>query len=265
MLGSKPTPYDDDTWELYGPDDWTQAHDLAAELPDKLRELQRLFLIEATKYNVFPLDDRRAERFNPDLAGRPRLIQGSSQVLFGGMGRISESSVIALKNKSHSITASITVPERGAEGVIVSQGGGFGGWSIYAVDGRPAYCYNTFGFMRAKIRAEEALTAGAHQLRVEFAYDGGGLGKGADVSLYLDGKKVADGRVDATVPMVFSGDETTDVGSDTGTPVSDDYVERDNRFSGKVDWVQLDIDEAAEDLDHLITDEERYRVAMARQ
>jgi arylsulfatase len=265
MMGSKPTPYDDDTWELYGPDDWTQAHDLAAELPDKLRELQRLFLIEATKYNVFPLDDRRAERFNPDLAGRPRLIQGSSQVLFGGMGRISESSVIALKNKSHSITASITVPERGAEGVIVSQGGGFGGWSIYAVDGRPAYCYNTFGFMRAKIRAEEALTAGAHQLRVEFAYDGGGLGKGADVSLYLDGKKVADGRVDATVPMVFSGDETTDVGSDTGTPVSDDYVERDNRFSGKVDWVQLDIDEAAEDLDHLITDEERYRVAMARQ
>jgi arylsulfatase len=264
-LASEPTPYDDDTWELYGPDDWTQSHDLAAEQPDKLHELQRQFIIEATKYNVFPLDDRRAERFNADLAGRPVLIQGKSQVLFGGMGRLSENSVIVLKNKSHAVTASITVPDGGADGVIVAQGGAFGGWSLYAIDGRPAYCYNTFGLERYKVVADEAVPPGEHELRMEFDYDGGGLGKGGTATLYVDGGQVAAGRVDATVPVVFSADETTDVGSDSATPVSDDYGPRDSGFNGRIAWVQLDVDEAAEDLDHLITDEERYRVAMARQ
>ena len=125
----------DDVWELYAPDDWTQAHDLADQEPDKLAELQRLFLDEARKYNVLPLDDRRFERFNPDLAGRPQLVRGTSQLLFGRMGRLSENSIVSLKNKSHAITAEIVVPEGGASGVILSQGGAFGGFALYARDG----------------------------------------------------------------------------------------------------------------------------------
>ena len=258
--------FDDDVWELYAPDDWTQAHNLADEQPEKLQELQRLFLAEARKYNVLPLDDRRFERFNPDIAGRPQLVRGTSQLLFGRMGRLSESSVVALKNKSHSITAQIDVPEAvAANGVIIAQGGAFGGFALYAKDGRPAYCYNLFGLQRFKVYGEDPIPAGEHQVRMEFSYDGGGVGKGGDVRLYLDGEQVGEGRVDGTVPMLFSADETTDVGSDTATPVSDDYGPTDSEFTGSVRWVQLDIDEAAEDVDHLITPEERLRVAMARQ
>ena len=117
-----PPPFDDDVWELYGPDDWTQAHDLAKENPQKLADMQRLWLIEAVKYNVVPLDDRTFERFNPDIAGRPQLIRGNSQLLFPGM-RVSENCVLTLKNKSYSVTADITVPESGATGVIITQGG----------------------------------------------------------------------------------------------------------------------------------------------
>ena len=257
--------FDDDVWELYGPDDWTQARDLAAERPEKLAELQRTFLIEAGKYNVLPLDDRRFERFNADLAGRPQLVRGTTQLLFGRMGRLSENSVVVLKNKSHSITAQIDVPEGGANGVIVAQGGAFGGLALYAKAGRPAYCYNLFGLQQFKIYGDDAIPAGEHQVRMEFDYDGGGLGKGGTVTLYVDGEQVGEGRVDGTVPMLFSSDETTDVGSDTATSVSDDYGPKDSEFTGRVLWVQLDIDEAAEDLDHLITPEERLRVAMARQ
>ena len=257
--------FDDDVWELYGPDDWSQAHDLAGDNPEKLAELQRLFLIEAAKYNVLPLDDRRSERFNPDLAGRPELVRGNSQLLFGGMGRLSESSVVANKNKSLAITAELVVPDGGAEGVIIAQGGAFGGFSLYVKDGKPAYCYNLFGLQRFKVYGDDEIPAGEHQVRMEFTYDGGGLGKGGDVALYLDGKEVGSGRVDGTVPMVFSADETTDVGSDGATPVSDDYGPKDSAFTGTVRWVQIDIDAAAEDSDHLITPEERLRVAMARQ
>ena len=257
--------FDDDVWELYGPDDWTQAHDLAAEQPEKLHDLQRLFLIEAAKYNVLPLDDRRFERFNPDLAGRPQLVRGTSQLLFGRMGRLSENSIVSMKNKSHSITAQVDVPETGANGVIVAQGGAFGGFALYAKDGKPAYCYNLFGLQQFKVYGEGAIPAGEHQVRMEFSYDGGGLGKGGDVTLYVDGEQVGEGRVDSTVPMLFSADETTDVGSDTATPVSDDYGPRDSEFTGRVLWVQLDVDAAAEDTDHLISAEERLRVAMARQ
>jgi arylsulfatase A-like enzyme len=256
---------DDDVWELYGPDDWTQAHNLAAEQPEKLAELQRLFLIEAAKYNVLPLDDRRFERFNPDLAGRPQLVRGTSQLLFGRMGRLSENSIVVTKNKSHAITTQIDVPEGGANGVIVSQGGAFGGFVLYAKDGRPAYCYNLFGLQRFKVYGEDPIPPGEHQVRMEFTYDGGGLGKGGDVKLFVDGQGVGEGRVDNTVPMVFSADETTDVGSDTATPVSDDYGPRDSEFTGRVRWVQLDIDASAVDTDHLIAPEERLRVAMARQ
>jgi arylsulfatase len=262
---SKPTPdLDDDVWELYETSkDWTQANDVAKKMPEKLHELQRLFLIEAAKYSVLPLDDRRAERFNPDLAGRPQLIRGNSQVLFGGMGRLSENSVLNMKNKSYSVTAEIVVPESGAEGVIIAQGGSVGGWSLYAKNGKLKYCYNFFGIKRFFAESTQPIPPGKHQVRVEFKYDGGGLAKGGNVTLYVGGKKVGEGRVDATVPMAFSADETCDVGWDAGSPVSPDYGPHKNAFNGEVNWVQIDLQK--DDHDHLIAPEERIKVAMARQ
>jgi len=257
---------DEDRWELYDTStDWSQCHDLAAEMPERLAELQALFLEEALKYNVLPLDDRRIERFNPDLAGRPTLIKGNSQLLFGGMGRLTENTMVNVKNKSHAVTAEVNVPETGAVGVIIAQGGAYAGWSLYAKGGKPVYCYNLFGLQRFKVEADAQIPSGTHQVRMEFAYDGGGLAKGGTVTLYVDGNQVGDGRVEGTVPMVFSADETADVGSDTASPVSDDYTGETSRFSGTVNWVEIDIGDAAEDLDHLITPEERLRVAMARQ
>jgi arylsulfatase A-like enzyme len=265
MTAASLPAFDDDVWELYEPGDWTQANDRAAEMPEKLAELQALWLEEARKHNVLPLDDRRIERFNADLVGRPVLVRGNSQILFGGMGRLSESSVLNVKNKSHAVTAEIVVPEGGAQGVIIAQGGAFAGWSLYANGGKPTYCYNLLGLQRFKVAGERAMSPGEHQVRMEFAYDGGGLAKGGTVTLYLDGDEVGEGRVEGTVPMIFSGDETTDLGSDTASPVSDDYGPGDNAFNGRVEWVQIDLGEDAEDAEHLITPEERLRVAMARQ
>jgi hypothetical protein len=264
-VGAYDRAFDDDVWELYDTNtDWTQSKDLAKENPEKLAELQRLFLIEAAKYNVLPLDDRVFERFNADIAGRPQLIKGKSQMLFGGMHRLSEGSTIVTKNKSYSLTAEIEVPESGADGVIVAMGAGIGGWSLYAKEGKLKHCYNFFGIEHYFAEGQQAIPAGKHQVRMEFTYDGGGLAKGGSVSLYVDGQKDGEGRVERTVPMIF-GTDTCDVGSDAGSPVSPDYEPKDNAFSGTVNWVQIDIDEKAEDLDHLITPEERYKVAMARQ
>ena len=234
-------------------------------MPDKLAELQGLWLSEARKYNVLPLDDRRIERFNPELAGRPELVSGTTQTLYGGMGRLTENSVINIKNKSHAVTAEVVVPEAGAEGVIIAQGGAFAGWSLYVKDGRPRYCYNLFGLQRFTTEGDRPIPAGTHQVRMEFGYDGGGLAKGGNVELYLDGDKVGEGRVPATIPMIFSGDETADVGRDTASPVSEDYSGETSVFTGRVNWVRIDLGEDAEDADHLITPEERLRVAMARQ
>jgi arylsulfatase len=257
-------PLDDDIWELYDTNkDWTQARDLAQEMPEKLHELQRLFLIEAAKYSVLPLDDRRAERFNADLAGRPQLIRGKSQILFGGMGRLSENSIVQLKNKSFSVTAEVIVPPSGAEGVIIAQGGSVGGWSLYAKNGRLKFCYNFFGLQRYFAEGKQPIPAGKHQVRMEFKYDGGGLAKGGNVTLYVDGKKDGEGRVEQTQPMAFSADETCDVGIETGSPVSTDYSSHNNQFSGEVNWVQIDLEK--DDHDHLISPEERLKVAMARQ
>jgi arylsulfatase len=256
----------DDVWELYDTNrDWSQCVDLADEMPDKLAELQALFLVEARKYGVLPLDDRRVERFDADLAGRPTLIRGNQQLLFSGMGRLTENVMLNVKNKSHAVTAAVDVPDGGAAGVIFAQGGQFGGWSVYAHDGRPRYCYNLFGLQRFKVDGDRPIPPGAHQVRLEFDYDGGGLGKGGSVRLYLDGEPVGEGRVEATHPMLFSADETADVGRDTASPVSDDYKGASSVFNGTVHWVQIDLGDDAEDVDHLITPEERLRVAMARQ
>jgi arylsulfatase A-like enzyme len=257
-------PFDDDVWELYdGSKDWAQARDLAKENPEKLHELQRLFLIEAVKYNVLPLDDRRPERFNPDMAGRPTLIKGTSQLLFGGMGRLSENSVLVMKNKSFSITAEVEVPAKGAEGVVIAQGGSFGGLSLYAKGGKAKFAYNFLGLRTFTVEASQAIPTGKHQVRMEFAYDGGGLAKGGKVTLYYDGRKVGEGRIEQTVPMIFSADETTDVGRESGTPVTPDYDRKTSVFTGKVNWVQIDL--GKDDHDHFISPEERLKIAMARQ
>jgi hypothetical protein len=264
MVGQKMVAFDDDIWELYdGSKDWSQAHDLAKEMPDLLHKLQRQFLIEAVKYNALPLDDRQAERLLPEVAGRPTLIQGNSQQFFPGMGRLSESSVVSIKNKSFSITAEIEIGSKPASGVIIAQGGKFGGWSVYAKDGKLKFTYNVLGIHEFPTEATEPIPQGKHQVRMEFAYDGGGLAKGGNVTLYYDGKEVGKGRVGATQAIVFSADETTDIGYESGTPVSPDYTPKDSKFTGKIHWVQLDV--GVDDNDHFIDPEERLRVAMARQ
>jgi arylsulfatase A-like enzyme len=266
LIGETTPPFDDDVWELYDTSqDWSQAKNLAKEMPEKLHELQRLWLIEATRYNVLPLDDNVGARMNPDTAGRPVLIKGKSQILFGGMGRLSENSVVSIKNKSHAVTAEIEVPNSSAEGVIIAQGGNIGGWCLYAKGGKLKYCYNLLGVRYFYVEANSALPTGDHQVRMEFAYEGGGLGKGGTVTLYVDGKKVGEGKVEATAAMIFSADDGCDVGADTGSPVSQDYGPRGNEFSGRVKGVQIAIADAAENSDHLVSPEEAVRIAMARQ
>jgi arylsulfatase len=254
--------FDDDVWELYDTNtDWTQAHDLAKQHPDRLHNLQRLWLIEAVKYNVVPLDDRFAERGNPEIAGRPQLIQGNRQLLFGGTGRLNEWCLVNTKNKSYSITAEVDVPQSGAEGVIVALGGIIGGWSLYAKDGRLKYCYNFFGLEQYYVEGKQVIPAGTHQMRMEFAYDGGGLAKGGTVTLYMDGEAVGDGHIAQTEPFPFSGDETLDLSVEFGSPVTTDYGQR--KFSGEVNWVEIDV--GVDDHSHLIKPEDRVNLAMAFQ
>lgn len=267
LVGEDVPAFDDDVWELYDTSkDWTQSTDLSKSNPEKLHELQRLWLIEAVRYNVLPLDDDVGRRLNSDLAGRPVLIKGKTQILFGGMGRLSENSVVNIKNKSHAVTVGLTVPDGAtAEGVLIAQGGNVGGWVLYAHAGKLKYCYNLLGIRYFYVEADTALPSGEHQVRMEFAYDGGGLGKGGAVTLYVDGKTVAEGRVDATAAMVFSADDGCDVGRDTGAPVSEDYGPHGNAFNGTIRGVELAIDEAALDDDHLVSAEDAIRIALARQ
>jgi hypothetical protein len=265
LVGEEVPAFDDDVWELYDTGvDWTQFEDLAATHPEKLHALQRLFLIEATKNNVLPLDDRVAERINAEIAGRPSLIRGNRQRLFGGMGRLTESSVVSIKNKSHAVTAEIIVPDGGAQGVIIAQGGSIGGWALYAKNGRLRYCYNLLGVQRFYTESDRAIPAGTHQARMEFEYAGPGMGKGGAVSLYLDGEKVGEGSVAATAALIFSADDTCDVGKEGGALVAEDYPVP-NDFTGEVNWVEIDVDDAAQDADHNLEPDELLRVALARQ
>jgi arylsulfatase A-like enzyme len=264
MVGGSLPQFDDDVWELYdAATDYSQAHNLAAENPDLLAKLQRLWIIEATKYNVLPIDDRGVERATPEVAGRPTLIRGNSQLLYAGMGRLSENSVVSIKNKSFSVTAEIVASDKPLAGVIIAQGGRFGGWSLFVKDGFVRFVYNVLGIQEFATVADSAVSPGKHQVRMEFAYDGGGLGKGGNVTLYSDGVAVGTGRVAATQAMVFSADETTDVGYESGTSVSADYTGSTSRFTGRINWVQIDLGD--DDHDHLIDPEERLRIAMARQ
>jgi arylsulfatase len=263
MVGGVIPAFDDDVWELYdGTSDYSQARNLAADQPEMLAKLQRLWLIEATRYNVLPIDDRGAERLVAELAGRPTLIRGDSQQFYPGMGRLSENSVVNIKNKSFSVTAEVEATED-TNGVIIAQGGRFGGWALYTRSGKVRFVYNVLGLQEFTIEADRAIPSGTHQVRMEFAYDGGGLAKGGDVGLYYDGSPVGTGRVGATQPMIFSADETTDIGYESGTTVTPEYTAATSRFTGKIHWVQIDL--GKDDHDHYIDDDERLRVAMARQ
>jgi arylsulfatase A-like enzyme len=255
--------FDEDVWELYDTNtDWTQARDLAKEQPDKLAELQRLWLIEAAKYSVLPLDDRFAERGNPEIAGRPELITGTRQRVYPGIGRLTEWAILNTKNKSYSITAEVAVPEDGAEGVIVALGGVSGGMSLYAKGGKPKFVYNFFGLEETFVEGNLAIPPGTHQVRMEFAYDGGGIAKGGTVTLFVDGQEGGSGRLERTQPFPFSGDESLDLGDELGSMVTTDYPPQ-RRFTGTVNWVELEA--GPDDHDHLITPEERLHRAMAVQ
>jgi hypothetical protein len=180
------------------------------------------------------------------------------------MKRLSENSVIDIKNRSFSVTGTFDAPTDGpTEGVLVAQGGRFGGWALYLKSNRAKFVYNLLGLQEFVTEAEDDLGPGSHQVRAEFAYDGGGLGKGGAVTLFYDGQAVGSGRVEATQAMIFSADETLDIGYEAGTPVSPDYTTHTSKFNGKLRWVQLDA--GVDDHDHFVDPEERWRVAMARQ
>jgi arylsulfatase len=239
---------ENDRWELYDTRvDFSLADDLAGKHPEKLKEMQELFLREAVKHNVLPLDDRKLERFNAALVGRPDLMAGrASLTVYEGMTGMSENVFINTKNRSHAVTAEVQVPQGGAKGVILAQAGRFGGWSLYFKDGNPVYTYNFLGLSRFTIAGRQRVPAGKASIRYEFAYDGGGIGKGGTGRLFVNGEKVAEGRIERTQAMAFSVEEGVDVGEDGETPVVEDYgIPAPYRFDGKIEKVTIDLKERA--------------------
>jgi arylsulfatase len=237
-------PLEDDIWELYDTrTDFSLANDLAAKNPGKLKEMQDLFMKEAVKYSVLPLDDRLQERFIAAMVGRPDLMAGrTSLTVYQGMIGMSENVFINLKNRSHTITAEVEIPKKGANGVILAQAGRFGGWSFCLKDGKPTYTYNWLGLQRYTVAAQQPLLAGKATIRFEFAYDGGGIGKGGTGTLFINDKKVAEGRIDRTQCCAFSADEGADVGADEGTPVTEAY-KVPFKFTGQIDKVTIELKE----------------------
>jgi arylsulfatase A-like enzyme len=237
--------FDDDVWELYDTrSDWSQAHDLAERLPDRLRELQDLFDAEAGRHQVFPLDDRVTERENPEIAGRMDLHHGRTSLRLGPhTRRLSEEAAPNLKNRSHTITVRVDV-ESPPSGVLAAQGGRFGGWSLYCVDGIVSYAYNRYGRDLTTVRGGP-VPSGEHDLVMEFDYHGGPPGDGADVRLLIDGTTVGAGVVPATTAYYFSFDETFNVGVDRGTPVTDEYQPVRNAFTGTIAHVDVHLEPQA--------------------
>lgn len=237
-------PLTEDIWELYDTrTDFSLTNNLAAQQPKKLKELQALFMKEAIKNTVLPIDDRVVERINAQMVGRPDLMAGrTSLTLAEGMSGMSENVFINIKNKSKIITAELDIPEGGANGVVIAQGGRFGGWCLYLKDGKPAYTYNFVGLNSTTISSPEALPKGKSKLVFDFAYDGGGVGKGGTGTLSVDGRKLAEGRIDRTQPMIFSADETADVGVDDATPVVAGMGNgAQTRFTGKIEKVTIEV------------------------
>jgi arylsulfatase A-like enzyme len=238
---------DDSAWELFDTrSDFSLVNDLAAKHPQKLKEMQALFLAEAEKNQVLPIDDRSIERVNASLVGRPDLMGGRTSItLAEGMTGMSENVFLNIKNKSKTITADVEVPEGTvAHGTVIAQGGRFGGWSLYVKDGVPAYDYNFLGLQRFTVAATEKLKPGKSTLRFDFVYDGDGLGKGGVGTLYIDDRKAGEGRIERTQPMIFSADETADVGIDLATPVVEAIgSEKKSRFAGKISKVTIEVKE----------------------
>jgi arylsulfatase len=240
-------PLERDVWELYDVrSDFSLSTDVAAQHPDELAELQALFMKEAGKYHALPIDDRMFERTSAELVGRPDLMAGrTSLVLAAGMTGMLENVFLDVKNRSKTITAEVEVPEGGANGTILAQGGRFGGWALYVKDGVPAYDYNFLGMRRSSIVAGRKLAPGKATIRFDFAYDGGGMGRGGDGTLFVNGAKVAEGRIERTQPGIFSADETADVGIDLGTPVVESIGSgARSRFSGRIPRVTIEVRDA---------------------
>lgn len=233
----------DDVWELYNVDeDFSESTDLAAGNPEKLKELQALFMKEGERYRVLPIDDRLLVRFDPAMAGRPDLMAGrKSLTVYEGMTGMMENAFINVKNQSVAITANVEIPAGGANGVILAQGGRFGGWSLYVKDGKPAYTYNFVGLEQYTVNGTERLAPGKATVKLEFAYDGNGRGKGGIATISVNDKKVGSGRIEQTNANIFSGDEAADVGIDEGTNVSSAYKQHGNKFTGKIEKVQVDV------------------------
>lgn len=239
-------PLSEDVWELYDTNtDWTQAVDVADEYPELLEELKQRFLVEAARHRVLPMDDRVRERFIPSLAGRRELMGGRTSItLHRSMRGLPEDAAPNFKNTSFAITARITVPEGPATGVLIAQGGRFGGWTLYLDDGRVVYCHNLYSTRLMYVRADEAVTPGEHTITLRCRYDGGGLGMGASIAIDADGIPIADGRLDRTTPFIFGLGETLDVGIDRGTPVVPDYPEGPgNAFTGEIADIRIEFGE----------------------
>jgi arylsulfatase len=237
-------PIAEDVWELYDvSNDFSLTNDLSAKNPDKLKEMQAVFMKEAEKYHVLPLDDRLFERAIASRVGRPDLMAGrSSLTLAEGMTGMMENDFITVKNKSKTITAELELPEGGGNGTIIAQGGRFGGWELYVKDGVPGYGYNFLGLQRSTVSGMKPLAAGKATITFDFVYDGGGPGKGGTGTLSVNGEKVAEGRIEHTQPAMFSADETADVGIDLGTPVVEAIgCEAASRFTGKIPKVTVEV------------------------
>jgi arylsulfatase len=237
-------PFAADKWELFDTrSDFSLVHDVAARHPDRLKAMQQAFLDEAIKYHVLPLDDRRQERLNAALVGRPDLMgDRTSLTLYPGMTAMSENTFLNIKNRSFAISADVTLADgAAAEGAVVAQGGRFGGWSLYFKDGKPGFTYNFLNMRRFTIAAPAALPAGDVRLGFAFAYDGGKLGAGGTGRLFANGKLLAEGRIDATQAIAFSADDGADVGTDASTPVIEDYGAGGPRFTGTIRTVTIDV------------------------
>jgi len=236
-----------DVWELYNTrGDFSLVNDLAAKEPAKLKEMQDLFMHVASLNHVLPIDDRTVERFNPSLAGRPDLMAGRTTLtVYQGMTGMTENTFVNIKNQSHSITADVVVPKDGAEGVLLAQGGRFGGWSLYVKDGKPVYTYNWLGLKRYSVTSKQKLAPGKATVRFDFVYDGGGAGKGGLGIIIVNGQKVAEARIDQTECCTFSLDEGADVGRNEGTPVTEDY-EVPFAFNGVIDKVTVTLGDTSE-------------------
>jgi arylsulfatase len=235
--GPRRTLQDDSAWQLYDTrSDFSLANDLAGKNPQKLAELQAVFLQEARQYHVLPMDDRVFERLDAAAVGRPDLMGGrTSMTVSEGMTGMMENVFVNVKNRSKTITAELELPQGVANGTIIAQGGRFGGWSLYVKDGVPAYDYNFLGLEQTSIVASKPVSPGKATVKFDFAYDGGGPGKGGVGTLYVNGEKVAERRIEHTQAGAFSADETADVGIDLGTPVVEAIgAEARSRLNGRV-------------------------------